>query len=173
MNKPLRILSINPGSRYLGIAVFLGTELRDWAIRIVNGKDVRQKTSAVREFVLGYVDRYEINVVALKQPHPSRSSQAVRKVILEIRRTASKHKLALCELSIDEVKTGLLSQRRGNKRLLMEEVTIRYPFLFPKMEREQKNKNPYLIRMFEAVALGTVCFNQFDTGRQKVGMNIK
>ncbi len=167
------ILSINPGSRYLGIAVFFGTELRDWAIRVVHGKDGRQKATAVREMVLDYVDRYGINVLALKKLHPSRSSQAVRNLITEIRRAASRHKLALCELSIDEVKSGLLSQARGNKRRLMEEVALRYPFLFNEMQREQKNKNPYLIRMFEAVALGIVCFSKLDSGMQKVAKRSK
>jgi hypothetical protein len=172
-NKPLRILSINPGSKYLGIAVFLGTELRDWAIRVVNGKDARLKATAVREIVLDYVDRYGINVFALKRLHPSRSSQAVRNLSSEIKKAASKHKLALCELSIDEVKSGLLSQVRGNKCLLMEEIVVRYPFLFHELEREQKNKNPYLIRMFEAVGLGIVCFSKLDSGNSKVARMIK
>ncbi len=164
----LKILSINPGSRYLGVAIFDGTELCDWAVTVVIGKDVREKRRFVRELIREQSNRYGVSVLVLKKSHPSRSSAALRHIVSEAKSLAIKQNLTLHEFSIDEVKTHLLSAGRGNKRLLMEEVAARYPFLFREVQREEKNKNPYLIRMFEAVGMGIVCFNQVDSGNAKV-----
>jgi hypothetical protein len=45
---------------------------------------------------------------------------------------------------------------------MAELVTAQYPFLTHPFEKEKRNKSPYFIRMFEAIALGIVCFNQLD-----------
>jgi Holliday junction resolvasome RuvABC endonuclease subunit len=164
----LKILSINPGSRYLGMAILDGTELCDWAVRVVKGKDIREKRRFIRELISGQSNRYGVSVLAIKKAHPSRSSAALRHIVSEAKSLAVKQNLTLREFSIDEVKTHLLSAGRGNKRQLMEEVAARYPFLFREVQREEKNKNPYLIRMFEAVGMGIVCFNQLDSGNAKV-----
>lgn len=164
----LKILSINPGSRYLGVAIFDGTELCDWAVRVVKGKDLREKRRFVRELIGEQSRRYGVSVLALKKSHPSRSSYALGHIVSEAKSFAVKQNLTLHEFSIDNVKSILLSAERGNKRLLMEEVAARYPFLFREVQREEKNKNPYLIRMFEAVGMGIVCFNQLDSGNAKV-----
>ena len=47
-NKPLKILAINPGTRYLGIAVFVGTDLREWAVKVIKGKSI---TDCIMEYV--------------------------------------------------------------------------------------------------------------------------
>jgi hypothetical protein len=164
-NKPLKILAINPGTRYLGIAVFIDTELRDWAVRVIKGK-------SITECVMDYVNQYGINVIAIKKLHVSRSSKALRRIADEIENLAVNRRLVLHEYSIDELKEKLLSENRRNKHLLMEEISARYPFLLSDLEKESNHKNPYLIRMFEAVALGTVCFNAIDTGKKK-GREIK
>ena len=161
-NDQLNVLAINPGSRYLGIAVFVGTELRDWAVKLMGrGK--------IQNIMSEYINQYGIHVIALKKFHPSRTSHGLRNTISSMKGLAKKDGLALHEYSIDEVKEALLSQKRKNKRLLMEEVVARYPFLLNELHQEEKNKNPYLIRMFETVGISSVCLSQLDTSAQKVG----
>jgi len=161
-SKPLNILPINPGTRYLGTAVFRGTELYDWAMRVVKGSSVQEKEKSVERIILEYVDRYRINTVVIKKLHPHRASSNLRQLIEKIRRTASQGKIAILELSIEEMKTVLLSCESGSRRLVMNEVVERYPFLHAEAERMRRGKNPYLIRMFEAVGLGTASFRRLD-----------
>ena len=160
-NKPLKILAINPGTRYLGIAVFIGTELRDWAIKVMKGK-------STADCVTDYVNQYGIDVIAIKKFHVSRSSKTLRMIADELENLAANRKIVFYEYSIDDLKEKLLFEPRGNKHLLMEEISKRYPFLLSDLQRESVHKNHYLVRMFEAVALGTVCFNAIDIGK-KVG----
>ena len=49
-NKLLKILAINPGTRYTGVAVFVGTDLRDWAVKVIKGKNIT-------DCVMGYVNQ--------------------------------------------------------------------------------------------------------------------
>jgi len=67
MQRKLRkILAINPGTRYLGIAVFEGQELLDWRVKVIKGKwskDKQHKTLAVARL---FMDQYEPDVLAIK-----------------------------------------------------------------------------------------------------------
>jgi hypothetical protein len=60
--------------------------------------------------------------------------------------------------------TLILSLSRGsmNKRKLAELAASRYPVLAHEARKEKTINNPYQIRMFEAVALGSVCLHQLD-----------
>lgn len=162
----INILAINPGNRYVGIAVFLGTELYDCAVRLMKGK-------TVQTIITEYIDRYDLHCIALKKLHLSRTSQQLQMQVSEIKRYAAHRELIINELSIDEVEKTLLAGKRKNKLLLIEEVVARYPFLMHELHHEKENKNPYLIRMFEAVGIGTVCVSQFDSGNPKVAKRNK
>jgi type VI protein secretion system component VasA len=41
-------------------------------------------------------------------------------------------------------------------------VASEYPILYHELEKERSHRNPYYIRMFEAVALGSACLHQLD-----------
>src|SRR3972149_8292048 len=131
----LKILSINPGSRYLGIAVFDGTELCDWAVRVVKGKDIREKRRFVRGLIVEQSKRYGVSVLVLKKFHPSRSSRVLGQIVSEAKSFAATQNLTLHEFSMGDVESILSSAKRGNKKLLMEEVAARYPFLFREVQQ--------------------------------------
>ncbi|MEM2146702.1 MAG: hypothetical protein QW279_15170, partial [Candidatus Jordarchaeaceae archaeon] len=56
----------------------------------------------------------------------------------------------------------LSPKEKINKKQMAELVASEYPFLFHLFEKEKKNKNPYAIRMFEAIALGLRYFYQLN-----------
>lgn len=159
--KPIRILAINPGSRYLGIALFQGAELYDWRLKMNRGE-------RTLKLLVDYISRYQVSVLALKMTHLSRSSKALLDMVAILRKLAPQKGLTLREYSIDEIKGHFFQQGRSNKKRLMEEIARRYPFLYPELQHEQNLKNPYLVRMFEAIALGVLCFNTLD-GKKKKG----
>jgi Holliday junction resolvasome RuvABC endonuclease subunit len=159
-NRPVTILAINPGSRYLGIAVFHGAELYDWALKVI-------PRANLAEVVSGYIKNHCVNVLALKKLHPSRTSKTLRDLISKVKTLAQKNDLRMHEYSNDEVKMFFCPHERANKRRIMEDVAVRYPFLLPEMQHEQKLKTTYRLRMFEAVAIGIVCFNGLDGKKEK------
>ena len=44
IEKHLRILAINPGRRYLGIAFFIDSDLKEWRLKGLDAKGESQKT---------------------------------------------------------------------------------------------------------------------------------
>jgi len=162
LKKPLKILGINPGTRYLGIAFFEGGELLDWGVKVIKGKWSKQKMRKAIGIVSELLKRYEPNVIAIKKLHPSRSSRNLSRLVDWIARLARRKRLRLCRYSIGELEYFICPDEKTNRRRLADLVTSAYPVLCHELQKEKSHKNPYHIRMFEAVALCTICFHKLN-----------
>lgn len=171
--REIRMLALNPGSRYSGIAVFHSSELVDWRVKSIREKSLRDRMERLKRFLTEIMDRDGINCLAIKRIHPARSSKYLCQLAREIKNWAVKRRLEVREYAIEEIETILSSSCRSNKRMLMEEVAARHPVLYSELDREKGNRNPYLVRMFEAVALGTKCLNDLEEskGRKRISTN--
>lgn len=160
-NKPFNILAVNPGSRYCGIAVFDGADLRDWRMRVFEG-DAAERADAMKQAITRFVDTYRVSVMAFKVVHRSRGSARVFGIVRNLKALAKRRKIAVCEHSIVELKRALLGKQKGNRRDLMAVLSEKYPFLRLEYESEKQVRAPYRIRMFEAVAAGYVCHAELE-----------
>lgn len=158
--KPITILAINPGIRYLGIALFEQLDLREWAVKYIRGSTSREKLKKAKAVVGVLLDRYEPDILVLKQLHPSRSSANLNRLVGAIKQAAKLRRIKLRQYSIKQVKAFYWPKRRTNKKKLADTLASRYPALAHDLARELANKHPYYIRMFEAVALGAICSQQ-------------
>lgn len=162
LKKPLTILGINPGSRYLGMAVFRGPELRDWRVKIIKGKGPKEKMEKIKEIVTSFIELYQADVLAVKKLHPSRRSGNLKRLVAKIKELSKRKGLKVYQYSMGDLEVFFSPEERINKKGLAEIITSKYPFLFHELKKEKSNKNLYHIRMFEAVALGSACFHQLD-----------
>ncbi len=167
-----RVLAINPGSRYMGLAIFYGPELREWCVKTTGTEGGSKRQEMIRTTIENTIERFDIDVVVVKKLHASRSSRFLGDVRKQMHHLGTRKNMPMSEYSIQDLKQFFDPYQTKNKRQLMEEVAIRYPDLFGELECEKKNKNPYRVRMFEAVALGIVHVHQLDSAKQKVGKNI-
>jgi Holliday junction resolvasome RuvABC endonuclease subunit len=160
--KPLRIIGINPGSKYLGLAVIQGSDLRYWGIKTVRGRWSKEKIEKTKEILSDLINQYDLNLLAIKNLHPSRSSKNLKRLVAGIKEFSRRRGLRVHEYSMKDLEKFFSPEKKINKKRMAELVAAEYPFLFQTLEKEKKNKNPYAIRMFEAVALGIRCFRQLD-----------
>jgi Holliday junction resolvasome RuvABC endonuclease subunit len=160
-NKLYKILAINPGSRYIGVAVFYGNALQDWQIKHVPGYPEKQRLAKVKNIVLRLIERHEPDIVVLKKLHPSRASSHLKRITNLIEKLAYRRKIRIRNYSIKQVKDLIISDKPKNKARLAEVLANRYPDLMHELKKEILSKNHYHIRMFEAVALGVICCNQY------------
>ena len=158
----LRILAVNPGTRYLGVAVFYGADLRDWGVKTMAKNFHRSNVAPALTTISKLIRTHQINCLTLKTLHPSRSSAQLRSLVESVKQLARERKVSIREYSIDGMKRLLIHGRKKNKKELMESVAGQYPFLIPELKQENSHKNSYLVRMFEAVALGMVCSNELE-----------
>jgi len=157
-----KIIAINPGTRYLGIAVFEGPELLDWRVKVFKGKWSKEKSKKVIMVIRSFIERYEPDVLAIKKLHRSRSSADLNQLVSKIKQLSKRKGLKVYQYSIKEVESFFILEGKANKKKLAELVTLRYPELTHEFNKEKTHKNLYHIKMFEAVALGAVCCHKLE-----------
>jgi hypothetical protein len=165
MTKPIKIIGISPGTRYMGYAVFCGSDLMDWGVKNIEGKWSNKKIGKVMSVISDLTGHYMINVLSIKELHPSRSSVNLDRVVSGIKELSKSKGLRICQYSIGELENFFCPGEKINRRDLTEMVASRYPILSHELDRERTIINPYYVRMFEAVALGSICFSHLDRRR--------
>lgn len=149
-----KILAVNPGSRYLGLAFFNGPQLCDWRIRVLRGQWSAGKRRRIVALVADAIELYEPTVVVIKRLHPSRRSDHLAETAKDIKKMAQGAGRVVHEYGIDGLKIRLAGDLGVNKVQLAELLSQQYPILLSELDTERRSKNPYHIRVFEAVALG-------------------
>jgi len=160
-NRPSKIMAINPGWRYLGIVIFDGSGLREWRLKSIPGTDRKAKMEKVSMILSYFLERYAPDILAIKKLHPSRSSPNIRTMASRIEAACRKNRMRVCFYSVKELESVISPGCRINKKELSELLASEYPALARELEREKRSRNPYYLRLFEAVALGHICFRKF------------
>lgn len=171
-DKRIKILAINPGSKYLGLAVFKDIELVHWATKKLRSKGMSQNQllQKVKEIVGGLVSDYKPDVVVIEKPAPNRikNSPALRAIITRIKGLAERKVKKVYSFPPQEVRKHLCQGEKATK-MNMEKViaTQYYPWLYHRYEKDRKKdergqwwKRKYHSCLFEAVALGIYCYQK-------------
>ena len=165
MLKTIKIIGVSPGTRYVGFAIFYGSELRDWGVKNIEGRWSKEKQKRIMAFISDLIGQHKPYVLAVKAIHPSRSSTNLNQLVRKIKEISKRKRLRVHQYSIKELESFFYPDGRINKRALAEKVTEKYSILSHELKREKTITNPYYIRMFEAVALGSLCLQ--DNKRAK------
>jgi Holliday junction resolvasome RuvABC endonuclease subunit len=156
------ILAVNPGSRYVGFAAFRGPDLIDWGVRVVSAGTPRGTVRVAGRILTEAVERFGPNTLAVKRLHASRSSAPLARLADSIWELSRRRKLEVYQYSITELTSALCPEGKANKRRLAAAMAATYPALSCDFQKEMTNRHPYHLRMFEAVALGVLCYRQTD-----------
>jgi hypothetical protein len=159
-NKHHRIIAIDLRSSRFGFVVFEGPQrLLDWGI-----KNFRKGVNAVRipaNVKLGdLMDEFLPSaVVLMKRDAETKGRAGMREGLL---REAEKRRIAVQFLSPREVKSAFVGSNR-NKYAIAAAVIERFPELASRRPGERKIWKPedYVIKIFDAAALGITYFGRF------------
>lgn len=161
--KPRVVLGINPGATYVGIAVLYGTDLQEWCIKTIKGQWSSEKADKHIAIISECIERYAPDAIAIKALHPARSSTQLDELVARIAALCKRKRILCRSYTIKAAEECFAVEGNiTNKRQLAEMVAARYPVLFHELYREKSRKNPYHMRMFEAVALATCCVQEID-----------
>ena len=144
----------------MAIAVFRESDLREWSVKVFKGKWSTEKSRKIIRVVDGMIGFYGVTTLTIKKLHPARTSRQLNLLVKKMKDMAKRRKLKVCEYSIKQLEQSLCPGEKGNKKKLAERVVRVYPILINEFEKERRHKNPYYMRLFEAVALGSVCHNE-------------
>jgi len=154
------ILAINPGWRYLGIAILNDSDLREWRLKVLSGKRPEDRIRKAIEILSQFIERNGPQILAIKELHPSRSSANLRKLTARIKAYCRRKKMKIFSYTIKDLEFFFGPAEKINKKHLAELIVSEYPALEYELKHEQRNKNQYFVRLFEAVGLGLVCYQK-------------
>lgn len=150
MPKARTVLGLSLGTRSLGIAISKNRQLIDWRVKTFHGKWSEKKQKKIVVFLSRELHRHHVQVLAIKLPHPIRSSQWLGGLLTEIQSVATSLHIELHIYYIEDIK--LLCNEIGNKKELSEYIVQLYPEVWNEYEKHKSDKHGYYIKMFEAIA---------------------
>ena len=161
---PPTILGIDPGTRYLGIAVLRQRELLAYGVHTLrNGERPHDVIGQAKRIVLGSVAKYGAAIVAYEAPLPIATKQgAILKVIGEELRERSKELgLEVRALLPAEVRQALLGSPNATKLdvaealvgMGFEELREKLPKKPARSALGYRPREKYWLHMFDALAV--------------------
>ena len=160
------ILGLDPGTRFLGVAVIRGRDLLDYGVHTLrNGQRPYDLIGQARKVVLGYIARHSPDIVAIEAPYliSSKRAAVLSTIAQELHGRAKELGLRVLELSPEEVRKAVVGKERATK-IEVAEALIRGGFdqlegLKPRRPARAalglRPKDKYWLHMFDALALAT------------------
>jgi Holliday junction resolvasome RuvABC endonuclease subunit len=162
------ILGIDPGTKYMGLAVLRGPELVAYGVRILrNGTKPYDVIGQARRIVLEMIERHEPQVVAIEEPLmlATKRASVLSVIAQELRGRAEELGLEVVELSPAAIRERVTGNPRAAKVEVAEKL-VRSGFdqlagLVPKRPVRTalglSPKDKYWLHMFDALALTVAC----------------
>ena len=162
MKKPQTVLALNPGSRYLSLAVLKGTQLTDWRVKRLYGGSPEEITSKAKRILATYLERYEPTVLAIKKLDQCRSSPSLDHLTADLTAQAKESGVEIRQYRLRQLERFFTGKALSTKKEMAERIVKQYPDLWYELNREKAAQNPYHIRLFIAVALAALCGHELD-----------
>jgi Holliday junction resolvasome RuvABC endonuclease subunit len=160
---PIRLLAIDPRTRYIGLAVFEGTRLLDWRVRRATTPQQRRgaaRGQRIETILRPILQRYHPQILVLKRRSTSQRGQSRMASMLTKHFTAVGQQQGLRVLTYTPAQVRqFMARGQQVTRLELARIlaTEHYPFLAPRYEQELRTpwyRERYYLRMFFAIALG-------------------
>jgi len=161
---PIHLLAIDPGSRYLGVAVFEDLFLLNWRTQIIEdkGRSAQAAVSRVRQIVRQSIKEHHVTMVVVRPycPCPRHTSKVVAAMVKEIQRFGKQQGLRVSLCDPQRARKFLCQGTRATKMEVARIIsTDRYPHPLLRHIYEETRAKPwfrekYHLQMFSAIALG-------------------
>lgn len=161
--KDLKILAIDPGTKELGIAVLIGSQLAYYAVKTFKQRQVPHAFLAeVSGFIDSLISDYQPTAMAIEKTFLIQRDSA----LLNVAAAEIKHTGRQCGLLVYEYEPMLVKQKicsetnKPTKRQVADVLTHRFPELAQFLSRPSKWEQLYWAHVFDAVAVGVVCLEE-------------
>lgn len=149
-----RILAVDPGMQYLGIAVLEGEEIIWYGVKTFPGSDARTQ---MQQYLTSIFQKYQPRVLAVEEPFYAQSllSDNLRKLTREIQTWGRWKGLLVRSYAPPAVKAFFCRDQR-TKQSLAEALIGKYPFL-RRYLTDLPWRRRYWFHVFDAIGLGLMC----------------
>ncbi len=159
-NKPIKILAIDPGSRYLAVAIFENNDLIYSAVKTINGRTIQELLQKASEIIADLILTYQPDVVAQEKLYyiQCRTSEKLQRLTRQIKKVVQGMQVDYVEYPPTFVRQQICQQEKASKKKAFTILAARYSDdLVVKTGTEKLGQDKYRNRLFDAVALGYYC----------------
>lgn len=164
-NKPIRILAIDPGTKYMGIAVLENTNLIWRGIKALKHRKISHRfLKEARKIILELFEDYEPYVLVLEKTFfvQSKRSSLLNVLTDEIKHLGKRKGLRIFEYAPTTVRKFICQDGKATKMETARIIATRYyPWLYYDYAKEKGKawfKEKYWLHAFDAIALGLMCY---------------
>jgi Holliday junction resolvasome RuvABC endonuclease subunit len=157
MTKAEKIMAIDPGTRYQGIAVFWGNRIIASMVKILEDKGpCGKRLKEVDKLFVSLIEDHAPDVLVIEKPLPCWTSQSrfLEAIIEEIKLLARKERIRVREFSPMAVRKIVCNNVDANKKDVAETVASIHTELKTKLNQNNILKEKYWGHVFDAAGLG-------------------
>ncbi len=157
MKKNNRVLAIDPGTHYIGVAVLDGTKLACYGVKTLSHrKSPHDILMEGRKLIRELIDDFKPKTLAVEKTFfaNNRNSALLNVFANEIVAIGKRKGLRVKLLAANVVRKEICRNGWASKRDVAQEVCRRFPELVPYLSSDRKWKEEFFCNMFDAVALG-------------------
>jgi Holliday junction resolvasome RuvABC endonuclease subunit len=157
-----RILAVDPGTQYLGVAVLEGEEILWYRVKTFQSTESPSLRAEVKTCLTDVIRAYHPGVLAIEEPFylPGLRSPALRDLTAELKTWARWQGFKVCGYTPPEVK-AFFCRGQKTKESLAEAMIGYYPFLRRYLTYLPWRKR-YWFHVFDAVGLGLMCYRKLN-----------
>jgi len=172
---PVRILAVDPGTRFMGVAFLVGPELIRADIEHVRepGMAPNEIPEKAQRILRRWIEHYQPDVIAVEKAFfaQSKASRHVQRLTNAIA-TLAKAKHLPVQTYPPTIVRRLICKEGRPTRLAVARVlaTDYFPWLAPYYEREARKswwRKHYWTSMFDAIAVGLACHRASADARRR------
>ena len=152
-----RILAIDPGTHYIGVAVLDGTALAYYGVKTLpHRRSPHDTLMDGRNVIKALIKDFDPRILAVEKTFfaNNRNSALLNVFADEISVIGKRMRLVVHPIAVNTVRKVICGNGKASKRDVAKEMVRRYPELSPFLSSDRKWKERFYCNMFDAVALG-------------------
>ena len=157
MKKNNRVLAIDPGTHYIGVAVLDGAKLAYYGVKTLSHrKSPHDILMEGRKLIRELIDDFKPKTLAVEKTFfaNNRNSALLNVFAGEIVVIGKRKGLRVKLLAANVVRKEICRNGWATKREVAQEICHRFPELMPFLSSDRRWKEDFYLNMFDAVALG-------------------
>lgn len=158
-----KVLSIDPGTKHLGVAFFEGKNLIYHGVKIIKHlKSPEETLQEGKKLILRMISDFEPDVLVVEKTFFSnnRNSALLNVFADEIQSVGKRKGLIVKSFAANTVRKQICGNGSASKDEVAKVIVSLYPELKPYLTSDRKWKETFHRNMFDAVALGLLIVNQ-------------
>jgi crossover junction endodeoxyribonuclease RuvC len=151
-----RILAIDPGTRFMGIALLDNGKLVYHTVKVIaKGRSPQQTLQRAKDAIVQVMDDFEPNIVSVERTffNQNRNTALLNVLFDEIRSVARRRRLAFVSYAPSTIKKFICGNGHADKKQVAMAVVARFPELKVYLTQDRAWKERFHHNMFDATAL--------------------